>query len=280
MTPERPIVILDVESTGTDPAKDRIVTLAMAKVAYPHGDANDGELLIHDWYTCQCNPGFPMSEEVIACHGITNEMAASFPPFSTFAPNIERFLNGCDLAGFNCNNFDVPILWEELYRAGITWNMEGVRVIDAGNIFKKKEERTLSAAVQFYCKREHGKAHDAEADVRATLDVLCAQLQRYQDLAKFSVQELAAFSAMDERIDLAGKIVKGPDGDPVYTLRKVKGVKVKDDPGFAYWMLDKEFPENTKIVLRQILGIEPESEPLPPAGSIGFVPEPDRDLPF
>lgn len=239
----RPLCVFDIEGTGTDVAKDRIVTLAVMRI-------ESSSVTAREW---QINPRMQMSEDVIAVHGITNETAAQWKPFDSYATEIAEFVKGCDLAGFNLLNYDIPLLWEELNRCGIEWSLERVRIIDAGNIFKKKEERTLSAAVQFYLERNHEGAHEAQADVRATADVIDAQLSRYADLGTMSLDELAAFSRFDERIDLAGKIVKGKDGRPTYNIGKVRGVAVEDDPGFADWMLGKDFSANTKAALRTIL---------------------------
>lgn len=239
----KPLCVFDIEGTGTDVAKDRIVTLAATRI-------QPDDSLSRHW---QIDPCRQMSEEVIAVHGITNEMARQWKPFENYADEIFQFMNNCDLAGFNLLNYDIPLLWEELNRCGIEWSLETIRIIDAGNIFKKKEERTLSAAVQFYLERNHDGAHEAQADVKATADVLDAQIDRYVDLRAMTLDELAAFSHFDDRIDLAGKIVKGKDGRPTYTIGKVRGVAVEDDLGFAYWMLDRDFPANTKAVLRGIL---------------------------
>jgi DNA polymerase-3 subunit epsilon len=241
----RPLCVFDIEGTGTNPASDRIVTIAILKILK--------ESLPPYTYHFEVNPGVEMSEEVIAVHGITNEMAAKWEPFSAWAESIFDAIKDCDLAGFNLFNYDIPLLWEELSRCGIEWRLDGIRIIDAGNVFKKKEERTLSAAVQFYLDRNHDGAHEAGADVAATLDVLNAQITRYTDLQQMSLEGLATFSRFDDRIDLAGKIIKGKDGRPTYTIGKVRGVAVEDDPGFAYWMLGKDFSANTKAVLRKIL---------------------------
>lgn len=242
----KPIVFFDIEATGTDVAKDRICQIALKKYEGLGGPVIGA-------FESLVNPGRPMTEEVIAIHGITNEMVKDAPSFSELSHGIFEFVDGCDLGGFNHTNFDIPLLWEEFYRCGYEWSLNGALVIDAGNIFKKKEERSLSAAVQFYCNRKHEKAHTAMGDVDATVEVLGNQLARYPDLQKLPAKELADFSRFDDRIDLAGKIVRDKDGDPSYAIGKAKGKKVKDDPGFAYWMLDRDFPMNTKRVLQSIL---------------------------
>lgn len=238
------MVFFDVETTGTDPAKDRIVTFSALK-AYPNGKTHCMDL--------KFNPQVKMSPEVIEIHKITNEMAATYPLFHTQAQPILNYFDGCDLAGFNCLNFDVPILWEELNRAGLKWDLTGVAIIDVGNIFKIKERRTLEAAVKFYCGKEHTAAHGSKADTLATSDVLTGQLERYPDMMEMSVPDLDKFSKMDERFDLAGKIIKDKDGDPAYSFGKSKGVKVRDDLSYAYWMMKSDFSQQTKSVLRQIV---------------------------
>jgi DNA polymerase-3 subunit epsilon len=240
----RPIVWLDVESTGTDPAIDRIVTLATIHETASHQ-------LPHEW---RFNPGVTMSEENIAIHGITNEMASIWQPFETHAKEIAALLTGCDLGGFNLSNFDIPIIWEELYRCGITWNLTGVNVLDAGTLFKKREPRGLSAAVPFYCARPHVDAHSALADTKATMDVFRSQVQRY-GLAEKSVAELAKECLPDgnTRIDLAGILVRDKDGVARFTHKRVRGVAVKDDPGYARWILGQSFSEETKIQVRTVL---------------------------
>jgi DNA polymerase-3 subunit epsilon len=238
---DRPLCVFDCEGTGLDIAKDRIVTLAATRF---------GEMTSRHFF--KCNPGITMSDEVIAIHGITNEVCATWEPFEFYAQSLFQLINGCDLLGYNLLNYDVPLLFEEFNRCGIEWSLDGVRIIDAGNVFKMKEERTLSAAVRFYCDREHDGAHSADADVAATLDVLNAQLTRYPDLSAMSIDELATFSKFDDRIDLAGKIVKGKDGRPTYNIGKARGVAVEDDPGFGQWMINRDFSANTKMVLRKI----------------------------
>lgn len=250
----RPLCCFDIEATGTDISKDRIVTIAIRKLHFSEvASAHDTDTAQAATYTFLCNPKMKMSDEVISIHGITNEMTARWATFADSADAIFSVIDGCDLAGFNLHNYDVPLLWEEFYRCGIEWNLEGIRILDAGNVFKKKEERTLSAAVQFYLQREHLAAHDALGDVEATLDVLNAQLATYRDLGDMSIDELDKFSRFDDRLDLAGKIVRGADGRPTYNIGKNRGVAVEDDTGFAQWMLNKDFSANTKMVVRKVL---------------------------
>jgi DNA polymerase-3 subunit epsilon len=249
---ERPLAFFDIEATGKDPAHDRIVSLHIKKIR-PDGSSRAASWMV--------NPRVKMSDEVIAIHGITNESVAGLQTFNEVAPSVLAFLKDCDLATFNGSNFDIPILWEELNRSGIKWNLNGVQHVDVGNLFKKKEPRTLTAAVKFYCGRDHEGAHDAGADVDATVAVLEAMIQRsntdfsndYSDLALMELPQLAEFSKMEDRVDLAGKLVRNAQGDVVYGFGNSKGVRVQDDPSFARWMLQKDFSENTKEHLRAIL---------------------------
>jgi len=243
----KPLLSIDIESTGVDPAKDRIVSLSMILATDVDVDGpSDWNYLI--------DPQQPIPPEATACHGIRDEDVKDCPPFDHYAAEIYQYIRDCDLIGFNLTNFDIPILWEELYRAGIEWDLSNVNVIDVGTLFKKREERTLAAAVKFYCGRELEGAHDANIDAMATIDVWRAMLQRYPDLVGLDRQSQAKASQYDEvRVDLAGKIIIGKDGRPTYNIGKAKGVAVEDDPGFGRWMLGKDFTENTKMHIEKIL---------------------------
>lgn len=248
----KPLVCFDVEATGTNTASDRIVQIALQEV----GGSTELDLLI--------NPGCPIPPESTEIHKISDEIVANLPGFAHHAEAIRNIVTGADLLGFNLANFDVPILWEEFYRCGIEWDLSDTRILDAGTLFKRREERTLSAAVQFYCNREHDEAHDAGGDVAATVDVWLAQLERY-GLHSSDREALERESNYEEkRVDLAGKIIVGKDGRPTYNIGKVRGTAVEDDPGFGYWMLDRDFSENTKIALRRILFAE--SSPVESSG--------------
>lgn len=240
---KKPLVTFDLETTGLDLSRDRIVSIALTKLL-PSGGKENLEIIM--------NPGILMNDEVIALHGITNEQVQGLPYFNFYALAIWEFLQGCDLAGFNLINFDVPMLAESFYREGIhDWPALDTHIIDVKNIFMKKEERSLIAALKFYCGKSHDNAHSAGADVAATMEVLAAQIERYE--FGNEVEALAAFSKMNERVDLAGKIAKDKNGDYIYNFSQNKGTKVKDNIPFAYWILDRDFPYNTKMVLQQIL---------------------------
>jgi DNA polymerase-3 subunit epsilon len=240
---EKPLCFLDLETTGTDPVKDRIVSFA--------GVISEGGSDM--WLEELLNPGIPIPAEATAVHGITNEMVADKRTFRQAASTIRAFINGCDLAGYNLLNFDLPLLWEEFHRVGITLDLTGVNVIDPCVIFREREPRDLTAAMMFYCAERHDGAHGARADVEATRKVLKGQLGRYHDLPT-SRAELSAFCRSDRRVDLAGTIALNDKGEPCYTTKRVRGVRVKDDPGFGQWMLRNDFSEETKIHLRRILG--------------------------
>jgi DNA polymerase III subunit epsilon len=241
----KPLLCFDIESTGKDPASDRIVQFAW-KLAEPVAGFEESRCFL-------VNPGMPIPPESTEIHGITDEMVAVSPRFEEHAPYLYGFIKKCDLLGFNLTNFDVPILWEEFHRAGIDWDLSDTRILDAGTLFKKREERSLSAAVQFYCNRTHDAAHDAMGDVLATIDVWEAQLAKYKlDGLTRELQEKES-NYDEKRVDLAGKIIIGKDGQPVYNIGKAKGVAVVDDPGFANWMLNRDFSANTKMHLMRIL---------------------------
>lgn len=241
---ERPIVSIDTETTGTDPAVDRIVQIGALKILS----------LSNDPPTMFCwliNPCVPIPAKSTEVHGITDEMVKSRPTFREVSAQLHEFFYGCDLVGYNHSRFDIPILWEEFYRAGITWNMSGMRVFDAQAIFMKMEERTLSAAVAKYCKREHSGAHDAMMDAAASWDVLKAQLTLYKDVGAMNGDQLHEFCKFDNKIDLAGKLVRNAQGDAEYNFGKNKGKRIADDIGYAHWMLEKDFSTNTKIHLAE-----------------------------
>ena len=259
----KPLICFDIESTGKDPAKDRIVQIAYCEICEDPFDPDKLMAFNASSVNILINPGVPIPAEATAIHGITNDDVYGKPNFQEVAMRLYDRFKGCDLVGFNLTNFDVLILWEELYRVGITWDLSDTRIIDCGTLFKRREERTLSAAVQFYCGREHTEAHDAMGDVVATCNVLTAQIERYRLDPKDREQLERESNYEEKRVDLAGKIIVGKDGRPTYNIGKVKCIAVEDDPGFAVWMLDKDFSENTKQALRDILYAPKEPQPEP-----------------
>lgn len=243
---KNPIIFFDIEATGLDISQDRIVEIAMIKL-YPGGQQEEKVIRI--------NPGINIPEEVIAIHGISNEDVANAPRFEDVAHEIETFIGDADLAGYNSNKFDVPILAEELLRSGSTFDLMNRKFIDVQNIFHKMEQRTLAAAYQFYCQKELTNAHNASADTKATMEVLLAQLDRYNDLEK-NVSFLANFSATKgDIIDFAGRLALNENGEAIYNFGKHKGKTLEkvnqEEPGYYGWMLNANFPLTTKAVLRK-----------------------------
>ncbi len=209
------------------------------------------------------DPGCPIPPKVAEIHGIDDAKIAELkdqklaPLFFQIAKSMRAFVAGADVLGFNSTNFDVPVLTEEFARAGITdWPEEDTQFIDAMAIFKKKEERTLSAAVKFYCKKEHESAHNALADVEATIEVLDAQIYHYEDLSSLSLLELADFCKYDNRIDLAGKFVKNEEGEIIVNFGKYRDVPAQEalkDKGYYKWLMDKsDLTSNSKSVAAKL----------------------------
>lgn len=230
------IVILDTETTGTDPVYDRITQIAII-----HGDKTFNSLI---------NPMMPIPKEVQDMNGITDEKVKDAPTFANIAFKFVHMLpsegNGLFLMAYNAIGLDVPILWEELHRCNYPWHIDLNRVIDPGIIFKKKEPRDLSAAVKFFCSREMAGAHDALNDARETLNVFNGQIHRYVDVAEMGLEQLSDYSRHANICDVHGKIAINKDGDYIYNFGKKRGVRIEDDPGFGRWMLSKDFSDNTK----------------------------------
>ena len=243
---EKPIVFFDLETTGVNIATDRIVEIAILKV-FPNGNKESKTWLV--------NPEIEIPQGATDVHGITNEKVVTEPTFKELAPAINKMIEGCDLAGFNSNRFDIPLLAEELMRAGIDFDMKNRKAIDVQVIFHKKEQRTLSAGYQFYCGKELEGAHGAEADTNATYEILLAQLDKYDDIEN-SVDALSEYSTHGERADFAGFILMNEDKQEIFSFGKYKGRTVeevlKEIPGFNNWIQNAEFPLYTKKVLREI----------------------------
>lgn len=243
----RPLAVIDLETTGVNITKDRIVEVAVVRIEL------DGT---RSSRVRRVNPERPIPPEATLVHGITDADVAGEPTFRQVARGLHQLLEGCDVAGFNIIAFDVPFLHEEFARAGIDWEVDPTRLIDAGIIFKVMEKRDLATAVVTYCGREHIGAHGALADTLATADVILAQADRY---ARFQGEDtedqLFAASRYDgpPPADVGGKLTRDADGDLVYTFGKSKGAKVRSDPGFGRWMLRSDFPTHTCQVLREEL---------------------------
>ncbi len=256
---QKPIVFFDIESTGTNVAADRIVEICVLKVN-PDGT--------EEVRTRRINPTIPIPPEVTKVHGISDEDVKDEPTFKAVAKGLLDFIGNADLAGYNSNKFDVPMLIEEFYRAGIEFPMEDRALIDVQNIFHQMEQRTLSAAVKFYCNREHIGAHGAEADVIATYDVLKAQLAKYDGVA-FTDKEgnvsypvvndmklLSQFTTNKDWVDFAGRMVYDKDGKEVFNFGKHKGRRVEEvfsrEPSYYDWMMNGDFSLSTKRALERI----------------------------
>ena len=242
----RPICFFDLETTGTNISKDRIVEISILKV-YPNGTTESKTWLV--------NPGINIPDEIVAIHGISNEKIANEPSFKELSKEIYGMIKDCDLGGFNSDRFDIPLLVEEMLRAEVDFDMKNTVSIDVQTIFHKMEKRTLAAAYKFYCDKELIDAHSAEADTLATYEVLKAQLDRYPDLEN-SVKKLAEFSTHRKFADFAGFLGYDDDGAEIFSFGKHKGKKVLDvldqEPGYFGWLLNADFPLYTKKVLTQI----------------------------
>ncbi|HMQ74673.1 MAG TPA: 3'-5' exonuclease [Flavobacteriales bacterium] len=246
---QRPLAFFDLETTGTRIGQDRIVQVGVVRMS-PDGRRQPWQSLV--------NPGIPIPAEATAVHGITDAMVANAPPLESVADEVLAALEGCDLAGFNVIRFDVPFLAEELHRVGRSWDSSALRIVDVQRIFHRMEPRDLSAALRFYCGREHGGAHDALADVEATADVLLAQLDRYGDLPS-DVDQLGEFSGDRQRSpDAAGKLAFDQNGQVCLTFGKYRGWPLesigRNDPGYLQWLMTKaELPGSTLAVMRKAL---------------------------
>lgn len=244
---QRPLIVFDCETTGLNPATDHIVELCLIRVE-PTGERTERTIRFRPADSQGHTVHIP--EATTAVHGISDDDVAGCPTFKEMAAELAALFEGCDLAGFNSNRFDVPILVEEFLRAGIALDLSHTRLIDVQNIYHKMEPRTLSAAYRFYCGRELTDAHSANGDTRATLDVLEAQLQRYGDQLPHDVEGLANFSRMGRNIDFAGCLVRDEQGNAVINFGKHRGKKaalvLRQDPGYFQWVQQGDFPLNTK----------------------------------
>jgi DNA polymerase-3 subunit epsilon len=243
---KNPIVFFDLETTGIDVSRDRIVELSLVKVLV----GGDREVK-----TRRLNPEMPIPAEASAIHGIFDDDVRDCPPFRAIAKSLANYLEGCDLGGYNSNKFDIPVLVEEFIRAGVDVDFKKRRFVDVQNIFHKKERRTLEAAYKFYCDKTLENAHSAEADVVATYEVLEAQLDRYSDLEN-DVAFLSEYSSRDKSVDYAGRIVYDDKGVEVFAFGKHKGLSVAEvfekEPSYYSWMMDGDFPGYTKKVITEI----------------------------
>lgn len=244
---KNPIVFFDLETTGVSITHDRIVEISFLKV-YPNGK--------EEIKSRRINPGIPIPPQATAIHGITDEDVKDCPTFKQVARSLAEQLEGCDLAGFNSSRFDVPMLAEEFLRTGVDFDMSKRKFVDVQIIFHKKEQRTLEAAYTFYCDKKLENAHSAEADAIATYEVLKSQLDRYPDLTN-DIEILSKdYSSFNNNVDFAGRIIFNDKGIEVFNFGKHRGKPVseifKKEPSYYSWMMDGDFPLNTKQVLTQI----------------------------
>lgn len=244
---KRPIIFFDIEATGLNVASDRIVELCYIK-CFPKGT--------EEIKTLRFNPERHISEEASAVNGIFDDDVKSCPLFKDMAEELATTFQSCDFAGFNSNHFDIPLLIEEFIRAGINFDIAGINFVDVQGIFHKMEKRDLTAAYKFYCDKDLKDAHSAEADTRATLEVLKAQLDRYANTLKNDIPFLAEFSRRNRNVDLAGRIVYNDQGVETINFGKYRGRSVsevlKRDPGYLNWIMQGDFTQNTKQTFMRI----------------------------
>lgn len=243
---KNPIAFIDLETTGINVAADRIVEISILKV---HTNGKE------ESFTYLVNPGMPIPKASTEVHGITDEKVKDKPEFKEIGKTIAKILEGCDLAGYNSNKFDFPLLAEEFIRADIDFDMKKRKFVDVQVIFHKMEQRTLAAAYKFYCHKELEGAHSAEVDIKATYEVLKSQLDRYSDLEN-DIAFLNEFSSQNKNVDFAGRIIYDENGVEVFNFGKYKGMSVDEvfdkDPGYYGWILNGDFPLYTKKVLTNL----------------------------
>ena len=249
----KPLVFFDLETTGVNVGMDHIVEICLYKV----NPDQSTETLVQRLRPVDKNgETMHIPEVTTAIHGISDADVADKPTFGEMAATIAEFIGDADLAGYNSNKFDVPLLVEEFLRQGYPFSLDGRRLIDVQNIFHKMEQRTLKAAYRFYCGKNLDNAHSADADTMATYEVLMAQMERYTDLPA-TVKELSDYLAGDKRMaDFAGRILYDQQGKEIFNFGKYKGQRVIDvfrrDRGYYSWLLDGDFPEYTKSVFKRI----------------------------
>lgn len=242
----KPVVFFDLETTGISVTNDRIVEISYLKV-FPDGTEVSR--------TQRVNPEMHIPEEATAVHHISDDDVRDCPTFKQIAQNIANVLEGSDIAGFNSNRFDVPVLAEEFLRAGIDVDFSKTRFIDVQVIYHKMEQRTLSAAYKFYCGKDLDDAHSAEGDTRATYEVLKAQLDRYENL-KNDIKWLSEYTSFTRNVDLSGYFIYNDKDEEIVNFGKYKGRSLAEifqrDPSYYDWIMKSDFPRNTKQVLTRI----------------------------
>lgn len=242
----KPLCFFDLETTGIDISKDRIVEISVLKV-FPNGTTESKTWLV--------NPTIPIPKESSDIHGITDEKIKDEPTFKELASQVYNMIKDSDLGGFNSDRFDIPLLAEEMLRADVDFDMKNRVSVDVQTIFHKKEERTLSAAYKFYCNQSLENAHSAEADTNATYEIFKSQLERYEDLPS-DIKSISEYTTRKKTADFAGFIAFDKDGEEIFTFGKHKGAKVDkvldSEPGYFGWILNADFPLYTKKVLTAI----------------------------
>jgi DNA polymerase-3 subunit epsilon len=245
---DRPLAVLDLETTGTDPKLDRIIEISVLKLL-PGGD--------QDHRTRRVHPGVPIPPDATAIHGISDDDVADCPTLRAIAPSLARFLEGCDLAGFNILGFDLRLLAAEFNRVGLVFPVSGRRIVDACRIFHQREPRDLTAAYKFYCNQEHLGAHGAAADVLATAAIIDAQVGRYEDLPR-TVEGLHGHCNDPHAIDMSGMFGRDDDGVTVFIRGKYKGRSLYEiaatKPDYLEWMQREDFYDDTKAIAAEALG--------------------------
>jgi DNA polymerase-3 subunit epsilon len=243
---KNPIVFFDLETTGVQVAKDRIVEISIFKV-YPNGNKE-----IKTWLV---NPTIPIPKETSEIHGISDEKVANEPTFKELAGEIKQIMEGCDLAGYNSNKFDIPLLAEEFLRVDVDFDFKKIKCVDVQNIFHKLEKRTLTAAYKFYCDKDLINAHSAEADTLATYEILEAQIKKY-DILENNISFLSDFSKRGVNVDMAGFIIMNEDNHECFSFGKYKGKTVQSvlesNPGYFSWIQQADFPLYTKKILNEL----------------------------
>ncbi len=242
----KPIAFIDLETTGINISTERIVEIAMVKIS-PDGTQQVKRKLI--------NPLIPIPKASSDIHGITDEMVKDAPTFKQAANEIKQFIDNCDLAGYNSNRFDIPMLIEEFLRSGMEFTLDGKKLLDVQKVFHMMEQRTLGAAYKFYCNKSLENAHSAEVDATATWEVLEAQVERYPQIGN-TVESIVKFTGEDDIVDFARRFVK-ENGIELFNFGKHKGKPVtqvlKEEPQYYDWMMKGDFPMNTKQKLTEIL---------------------------
>lgn len=237
---------LDLETTGVDITKDRIVEIAVIKVQDGKPNIEKGLFI---------NPEMPIPAEASKIHKITDDIVKSSPTFKQIAKALIEFFDGCDFGGYNCNYYDIPLLYNEFQRAGIEWDLSKAKIVDVCTIFKRQEERTLEAAMKFYCNKEHKDAHSAMADVKATIEIFDAQQERYPTLPKV-IAVLDKYCNYDVmRCDVSGNFTRNEAGEYVFNFGKNKGKLASSDKSYLEWMVNGSFNADTKKICKEVLNI-------------------------